>query len=253
MFVRRSGTPGMRGTVLYLHGLGESGLCFEHIPEHHELADWDHAIVDLPGYGRSLWPELPMDMAAVADHLHNWMKEKLQEPVYLVGHSMGAIIALVVAERHPSHVRGLIDIDGNKCDADCTFSGQAASMCLSDFLSEGFASMLDRVYRAGLGQQAMRGYFASMRLCDPSAFHLHAEELCELSRSNLLADRLASVPVPTAFIAGSPGGASELALEQVEAAKIPTYRVSPSGHWPFLDQPEQFVKTFAKILTQMQS
>ena len=51
-------------TVLWIHGLGESGLCFERLLARPDLADWQHVVADLPGYGRTAWPTAPRKMAS---------------------------------------------------------------------------------------------------------------------------------------------------------------------------------------------
>jgi len=43
------------GALLYIHGLGESGLCFEPLLASPRLATWRQLTIDLPGYGKSPW------------------------------------------------------------------------------------------------------------------------------------------------------------------------------------------------------
>ena len=58
---------------------------------------------DLPGHGESPRPAVPM---ALADYAEAALAV-LAEPALIVGHSMGAMIALDMAVRHPEMVRGV--------------------------------------------------------------------------------------------------------------------------------------------------
>ena len=80
--VRRAGPNNASGRLLYIHGLGESGLCFEHIITHENLADWRHVVPDLPGYGRSRSQNGPFSLDAHAEWLMSWVTH---EPLILVG------------------------------------------------------------------------------------------------------------------------------------------------------------------------
>ena len=60
MFLRDTAPPEPGLTLLFIHGLGESGLCFEELARRPELKALRLLIPDLPGYGRSPWPAKPL-------------------------------------------------------------------------------------------------------------------------------------------------------------------------------------------------
>lgn len=64
--------------------------------------------IDLPGYGNS--PPLPgrVSMAAYADFLAEFIQAVTDRPVVLVGHSMGGMISLTLAIRHPVLVERMV-------------------------------------------------------------------------------------------------------------------------------------------------
>jgi pimeloyl-ACP methyl ester carboxylesterase len=80
MFVRETGPVGKTPALLWIHGLGESGLCFEKIVGHPRLKPLRHLVPDLPGYGRSAWPQEPMTLEAAAGHLASWLSERGKAP-----------------------------------------------------------------------------------------------------------------------------------------------------------------------------
>src|ERR1043165_8285221 len=54
MIVRRVGAG---PELLWLHGLGEWSANFDAVAAHPALAGFSHVLPDLPGYGRSPWPD----------------------------------------------------------------------------------------------------------------------------------------------------------------------------------------------------
>lgn len=248
VFLRASGEPRGRGTVLWIHGLGESGLCFERLLARDDLAAWRHLVPDLPGYGRTAWPDQPLALAAHAELLAGLCRELSDGPVVLAGHSMGGVVALLLAERLPGLVRGVADIDGNKSPDDCTFSGRAATSTLAGFLAGGFDALRAQVYGAGLEDPAQRGYHASMCLADPASYHLNSRELVELSGRRDLAARLAALRCPRVYVAGAPGGASAASRRLLAEAAVPVVEIAPSGHWPFHDRPDDFAAALLAFL-----
>jgi pimeloyl-ACP methyl ester carboxylesterase len=251
VFVRESGRHEGPRTVLWIHGLGESGLGFEEILDRPELAGWRHIVPDLPGYGRTVWPGEPMRLTAQADLLADLVQDLAGGPVVVVGHSMGGVIALLLAERHRSLVRGVLDVDGNKSLDDCTYSGQAADQDIVAFTDGGFDRLRDAVYRAGDSEAAQRGYYASLRQASPVQFWLNSGELVAMSRTGDLARRLADLDVPRAYVAGTPGGASEASRRLLAATSVPVLEVRPSGHWPFVDLPDAFVAALMRFLDDL--
>lgn len=245
MFVREH--PGERdSTVLWLHGLGESGLCFEAITRSPELRSRRQLVPDLPGYGRSFWPRRPFTLIGLADLLQDWLRERQEGPVHVVGHSMGGVLGLLFTERHPRAVKTFVNVDGNISRMDCLFSGQAAGQPLGAFLDTGFDALRDGVWADGAEDPALRGYYASLRLADPRSFHGHACELVDLSDRRLLAWRLRSLDVPCLYIAGAPRGVSRLSQSLLAEAGVQVERIRPAGHWPFIDQPSAFLQALAQ-------
>ncbi len=240
--------PGPARPIVWVHGLGESGLGFERIASHPRLAHRHQLVPDLPGYGRTPWAHSALSLVAAGDLLVSWLRKEGLWPALFLGHSMGGVLVQLLAERHPEAVAAMVNIDGNISIEDCHFSSKAADASLQAFEGGRFERLLDSIYREGLENPALRGYYASLRQTDPRAFHRNALELVELSKSNTLAQRMAALDLPKLYLAGHPGGASLRSLQQLANAGVPTRRIEPSGHWPFIDQPEAFLELLLPFL-----
>lgn len=103
-------TGGNKPPIVLLHGLMTSGACWTPVARALER-DYDVIMPDARGHGNSGVPEqgyryenLAADVVSLIDVLN------LANPV-LVGHSMGGMIAAVVASRVPKRLRGLVLVD----------------------------------------------------------------------------------------------------------------------------------------------
>ena len=238
MSVRRTGTG---PELVWIHGLGESSTSFD--PVVARLPGFSHALVDLPGYGRSPWPDAPSELEETAAHLAAWLRDR--PPAVVIGHSMGGVLATMIAERDAA--RKIIDIDGNLSVGDCTFSSQAAAYRDEDFESYGFAEMRARIYVDGMTQPALRGYHAAMCFASPRVFHRQAADLVALSIGGTLAPRLAAVRVPALFVAGVPDGICADSRALLDHHGVDWIGIEPAGHWVYLDQLERFVDVVASF------
>lgn len=249
MFVREVCPENPDHTLLFIHGLGESGLCFEHLLSAPELERCRLLVPDLPGYGRSPWlADGPLALVEHADWLADWLAQKGPAPTVIIGHSMGGVVALLLAERHPDGVQMVVDVDGNKSPDDCVFSSQAAHWDLATFSAAGFDEMRDRIHDQGQEDTAQRGYYVSLRLADPRAYHRNSLELLEMSTGLDMAERLAALAMPKVYLAGVPAGVSEASRELLKSAQVKVLDISPSGHWPFIDRPGDFLGILGREL-----
>jgi pimeloyl-ACP methyl ester carboxylesterase len=255
MFLRDRDVPKAKGTLLYIHGLGESGLCFEHLLDSPRLIRWRQLIPDLPGYGRSPWTKSPLTLEDQADYVATWLHASESDfdisPLVVIGHSMGGVIGLLLCERFPNLAAILIDVDGNKSPDDCVFSGKAASQRLEQFIQGGFDALRLEVFSDSDHDPARRGYYVSMRLADPRAFHLNSCELIQKSEKKDMAERLSNLSIPSHYIAGVPEGASKQTLQLLDEAGVQWTGIEPSGHWPFIDQTERFVDLILEITEEV--
>jgi pimeloyl-ACP methyl ester carboxylesterase len=239
MVVRRVGS-GTR--VVWIHGLGESSVSFESSVS--RLPGYTHVLVDLPGCGRSPWPDTAASIEETADAIAAWLST--EPPAVLIGHSLGGVLATLVAERTP--VRGLIDIDGNLTRGDCTFSAAAAAYSLDEFVAHGFDEMRAKIYTDGASRADLRGYHAALMFASPHVFHRHAHELVELSTTSSLAARLAAVGDKALFLTGATDGVCPDSRALLEAHAVRWIGIEGAGHWVYVDRPDAFTAQVARFL-----
>ncbi len=238
-------------TVLYVHGLGESGLCFEGLLGSPVLDGYRQLALDLPGYGKTPWSEEPPGLEQHASTIAQWLEREHREPVVVVGHSMGGVIGQLLCEGWPERTRALCNVEGNISRADCTFSARANAHSEPDFVRSGFARLLDDVFAAGQRERALRQYFASLSGCDPRTLHRNSVELVALSEQESLAGRLGALDRPRCYLFGRPGGTGDHSRALLQANGVTPIAIEGAAHWPFLDQPERFLAVLLGFLADL--
>ncbi len=244
-----------KGELLYVHGLGESGRCFEELMRETALGGWNQWVPDLPGYGLSPRPSRPLTFKQQSEGLDTWMRKAGIRSAVLMGHSMGGMLGQIFAESFPHRVRGFVNVEGNITLRDCTYSIQAVErngkpLQQKDFIESEFPKFVERIAQKAKDDRAHRGYLHSLKLCDPASFHLNSQELVQLSQQGKLAARLAMLQrrFPVLYVAGSPSGVAPSSTQLLRNNRVPIEQISDSGHWPFLDQPDSFLRCLANFL-----
>lgn len=242
-----------RKNILYIHGLGESGLCFNELIKNKRLNPWSHFIVDLPGYGKSPWKKQSLTLEGHADHLANWLKQGKINNLVVLGHSMSGVIGLILCEKYPHLIDAFINVEGNISIEDCGFSKKIAVYSLDDLIDHGLENIKNNVYHDGIKDKSLRLYYPSLSFCDPHVLHLNATELVEISQTDELAKRQGDLKIPHIYILGKPGGAGKYSQKLLTASGIKWTAIENSGHWPFIDQPERFILEMLRFLNKSQN
>jgi pimeloyl-ACP methyl ester carboxylesterase len=231
-------------TVVFLHGAG-----FDHTTwalHSRWFAHHGHGVLapDLPGHGRSSGAPLPT-IAAMADWTAALIAAAGASKAHLIGHSMGSLIALEAAARHPARVSAL------------SLIGTAATMTVGpDLLKAAEANdhdAIDMVSIWGLGYQAELGGSLAPGLW----MHSGAQRVLEQCRPGVLFNDLsacnayqnalaaaATVAVPTTLILGERDMMTPAPAGKTLAAALPNARtvVMPgAGHMMMVERPDELL------------
>lgn len=96
-------------TVLFIHGIGNSGAALKEVTEKLP-ASYRLVTIDLLGFGKSPRPAWAVYDAKTQARsaIATFLKLRIKSPVIIVGHSLGALVAVEIAKRYPWLVRALI-------------------------------------------------------------------------------------------------------------------------------------------------
>jgi pimeloyl-ACP methyl ester carboxylesterase len=199
---------------------------------------------DLPGHGRSSGKPLPT-IADMADWTAALLDAAGARQARLVGHSMGSLIALETAARHPDRVSGL------------SLIGTAATMTVGpDLLKAAEAndpSAIDMVSIWGLGLKAELGGSLApglwmhqgaqrvLQRCAPGVLHSDLDA-CNNYQNALAAAAL--VKVPATLILGERDMMTPAKAGKALAAAMPHARtvvLPAAGHMMMIEQPDELL------------
>jgi pimeloyl-ACP methyl ester carboxylesterase len=231
-------------TIVLLHGAG-----FDHTAwalhsrwfAHHGFGV---LAPDLPGHGRSGGAPLA-DIAGMADWTAALLDAAGAAKARLVGHSMGSLIALETAARHPAKVSGL------------SLIGTAATMTVGpDLLKAAEANdhaAVDMVSIWGLGFQAELGGSLAPGLW----MHSGAQRVLEQCRPSVLFNDLsacnayqgalaaaAQIKVPATVIVGERDMMTPAKAGKALAAALPNSRtivLAGAGHMMMAERPDELL------------
>ncbi len=222
--------------------------------------------VDLPGYGKS--PALPerATIPAYADLLADLLEEISDGPVVLVGHSMGGMISLELALRHPALVERMVLLNP-------TITGRLSAYInlvifpvalLERFsLTSALVSIVERSV-VGMTDLMMRpASFAERTGIMEKEYHrLRADarrpgqgkvraQCFRAMRDNDLSGQIGGIETPSLVIWGAEDNTVPLRDAGVVADEWPAadLRIFPkAGHWPHFESPENTNRQIASFL-----
>lgn len=262
--VREEGDPEDQ-VALLIHGWSSSWYALS--PLLPLLSERYHCFaVDLPGYGESPKMTARASIEGYADLLADFVREVSgDKPVVLIGHSMGGMISLTMAQRHPDLVERMILL----CP---TISGRL-SMFISLFISP--ITIMERFPIANWLVSALEPHFMTItdRLMRPASFAeqtgITREDYYRLRsdarrpgqgrvraecywamRDNDLTGKLGKIDKPALIIWGMEDNTVPLRDASIVATEWPDadLRVIPNaGHWPQFETPEvvkRYVRAF---------
>src|SRR5262249_45739250 len=245
------GAMGHGPTVVLVHGLGADAN--DWLPVARDLAR-DHRVVfiELPGHGTApLTKPFALEQATLA--LDRAMSEQAKEPVVLVGHSVGGLVAAAEAIRSPQKARGL-GLVGTALAPQVT--GAEADSLLAR-LDRDWEGTLHEVY-SGFGRDSLQGELLWQKASQVERTTMRAWIPVALSTD--LSDEAAGLSMPVlAVLAPRSWDADETwehAAEALGYAHIPRLRgvrIENCGHFIMLDRPRRLAEAVRRFSASVDS
>jgi 3-oxoadipate enol-lactonase len=234
---------GSGDAVLFLHGVGGSRTAWD--PQLHALGDRHRCIAwDMPGYGASGPGPEPLTFPALADAAAGLLDRLEIASAHIAGLSMGGMIGLHAALRHPERVRSLTLIDSSPAfGLDGTTTAEAWIDERLEPLRRGqtpadIAPALMRAVTApGTAEPVIAEAAAAMARISPDGFAAGVRCLT----THDLRDRLGDVLAPALVVCGAldretPPEYSRFIAERIPGARLEL--VAGAGHLANLEQPQ---------------
>lgn len=237
-------------TLLFLHGLGDCGLCFQEVFEDRRFDKSNIIIPDLIGYGKS-------SESADGDYRFEAHIEKLWKIItdleirdlIIIGHSMGGDIAtFLCASDRKNVIKKFVNIEGNITQFDLFISREAVKAAEEGNFTHWFYDefMTSKVIDDwGQKYPSCRRYHSSLRDCRPEAFLANAREL--FNKNTELQGKhksetgriYCSLSIPKVFCYGTESVSSGT-IDFLKENNLEYQAFDDAFHWLMIDKAREF-------------
>ncbi len=239
LFYRSNGAGDGAADIWLIHGFAESSFCYRYVMGAEPLAGYRLHAIDLPGFGVS--PAQPgcVTIAEVSGALARAIAERSAgRPVILVGHSLGAPIAVDAMGALSHLARGMVSVEGNLTAADAFFSGQAIHYIDPGAFKADFHAQIEAYKRL---HAAYAGYATSVTMADAETMWRLGCDVVARSKNDALGAAYRALSLPRLYYWGKAATTDE-AEAYLNAHGLDNRRFEAASHWPMIDIPEAFAE-----------
>lgn len=234
--------------LVFLHGFGSTKEDYADIIQQHDLTDRPVLAYDAPGCGASLCSDLSaVSIPFLVRVATETLRAHQSDRYHLIGHSMGGLTALMLADHEPTRVASFVNIEGNIAPEDCFLSRQIISDPHGD-PHEFLRAFADRVRNSRFYASSL---YAAML---PHNVRAHAvkpifESMVALSDSGDLLERFTAIPAPTMFMYGEQNNTLSY-LTHLHRSGVELAEISHSAHFPMYSNPPEMWSRISRFLSR---
>ena len=211
---------------------------------------------DMIGYGRHRSEEAGIDQAGQADALAHYLRDEIAQPAWLLGHSVGGAVAMMVADRVPELVRGLISVEGNFTLRDAFWCARIAALEEEAWAAE-YGAMEDAP-AAWLEKSGIEAYDERVAWARDILNNQPYTTVQRMARSTVaetgkpdwpdLVQRVLVRGTPLYLLGGEQSAAGWDVPEWVLAAARQVVMQPKTGHMMMLEDPQNFCRIVGSII-----
>ncbi len=249
-------TPAPKPPLVMIHGLIGS---LDYFDPQSQISSAMVSAPDLRGYGslRGV-PVDSLTLAGQADHLIEHLQGLGSAPSCLLGHSMGGAVAMMVADRLPEQIAGIINVEGNFTLGDAFWSARIAKRSPAAWAAEYENMQCDPA--AWLQKCGVAGTDQNIQWAEQVLGHQPPETVQAMSRAIVRETDLAEYALCVRrvvergclihLIAGERSVEDWDVPDLVRAAARSSSELPTTGHMMMLEDPEAFCRVVDDIMRQ---
>ena len=227
-------------TVLFLHGWRSQKEVWAQVISKLKIIDGSFCTLDLPGFGSSSLPKNPWTVNDYAKLVADFIFQQQLQDVILVGHSFGGRVGIKLASHFPEIISKLVLIDS------AGFVSRSRKQLVYNIL----AAIVSPVFRP----RFMQGLRAKIYKIIGASDYVASKELRETFLNVInedLSEDMKKIICPTLILTGENDTDTPVEFGERIQALIPNSRfiiLPGSGHFSFIDKPEEVVKELQKFI-----
>lgn len=235
--------------ILFLHGFGSTKEDYLDVQFNKSFTGRPFIAYDTPGSGESTCPDLSkLSIAFLVDLAVQVIKRLLRpgQKFHLVGHSMGGLTGVVLAQRNPSSIPSFANIKGNLAPEDCFLSRQIFEFPAED-TEEFITQFIHRTRRSKYYSDRL--YAAAFRAkVNPAAVRPTFESMVSVTDNGNLLSVFEGLPFRRMYMYGEQF-ASLSYLGRLAEAGVEVAEISESGHFVMFSNPIAMWKKMATFMS----
>ena len=245
-----------RPQLVLIHGIVGT---LDYFAPHSRISRGDVLAVDLLGYGSQRFANADrLSLSAQADHVAAFIESASLVRVWLLAHSMGGAVAMILADRRPELVSAIINVEGNFSMKDAFWSRKITARTPDEWTDEYRSNLRDlpaTLRRWGVAPTPERLDWIRQILTNQPArtvYSMAQAIMTETRESQYLpiVRRIMERGVPLHLVAGErsakiwgvPGFVRQKARSYTE--------IADAGHLMMLEKPEEFCRAIDAVLTE---
>ncbi|MFD5829115.1 alpha/beta fold hydrolase [Lentzea sp. NPDC060358] len=231
---------GSEEPTVFLHGFGTSKEDYADFAQRHDFTGRAFVAFDLPGCGATECTDLSaVDVPFLVDAAQAVVERTGIGRYHVVGQSLGALTALLLAQRQPGRVLSFVNIKGTLAPEDCALARNLLSGQERGDVFTRFTESLHRAQGYSNGLYSANLPHKIRREVVPNLFR----SVVELADHGALLDKFLALPMPKMYVYGEEC-ASLSYLPVLDAHGVELAEIPLSGHLPLYSNP---VATWKRI------
>lgn len=205
-----------RPTLLFLHGLGDSGISYRPYLYSDLIKNYNILIPDLLGCGKSSSAkdyDFNHQVQGIEQHI-KYLKENSGikfSNFILIAHSMGSIHATLLCQSEFKRmVKAFINVEGSITQYGSFIAEEMMNALKSHNFIKWYDHFKQKIIYEKLAAQfsSIRPYYASLEFCRPEAFIKNAMQMYEMSKAllgkytHLIGKKYADLAIPSVYCYG---------------------------------------------------
>jgi pimeloyl-ACP methyl ester carboxylesterase len=241
---------GHKTPIVFLHGFGSTKEDYADIALYPAFDGHPFLAYDAPGCGQTVCSDLSaLSIPFLVETALAMIDDAGFDRFHLVGHSMGGLTGLMLADLHPERVLSFVDIEGNVSPEDCFLSRQVDQYPADDE-ERFFNDFIERMYSSPAFSSSL--YATSLRQNVRAAAVPHIfRSMVDLSDNGDLMRRFLSLPCPKTFMYGEQNRHLSY-LSMIEKNGVHLAEIPHCGHFPMYSNPPAMWFSVAQTIANRQ-
>jgi pimeloyl-ACP methyl ester carboxylesterase len=162
---------------------------------------------------------------------------------------MGGLIALLLAEKYPDHIKAFISVEGNLSPDSCNFSRKIIGFGLEEWEEKEFPRLITMLLESG--NKGRKKYATTLeKYASPRAFYDVCHQIVDYSDNGNLTKKFIGLAIPKMLLYGSENK-SMRHIEELKREQVPVYEIPNSNHFLFYDNPQRYYDEISHFMVRI--